>query len=103
MTFADTGDYGKPRPAVVIQTDLLPETESVLLCLIGSAEEEIPFCRRIAVEPSAANGLRKPSQIMADKILAVRRRRCRKVIGRLEADTLERLNESLALVIGLLD
>jgi mRNA interferase MazF len=33
VTVAVQGDCGKPRPAVVIQSDWLAETDSVLVCL----------------------------------------------------------------------
>ena len=103
VTFAGPGDYGKPRPAVIIQTDLLPETDSVLVCLFTSDGGEDLLYRRISIVPSPGNGLRQPSHIMPEKILAVRRARCRNVIGRLELGEIEQLNASLALAVGLLD
>jgi mRNA interferase MazF len=56
---------------------------------------------RITVEPDAGNGLRERSQIMVDKILAVPRTRIGSVIGRLDDETLLRLNRTLAFVLGL--
>jgi mRNA interferase MazF len=67
VTVAATGDYGKPRPAVIIQTDALPERHaSVILCQMTSDLAEAPDLR-VTIEPHAANGLRVRSQIMADK------------------------------------
>lgn len=103
VTAAFSGDYGKPRPAVVIETDLLPGTDSVLLCLITSEVHEEIVQRRILVEPSPENGLRLRSQIQVEKIFALRRGKCGKVIGLLDPATMERLDGALALVIGLLD
>lgn len=103
VTAAFPGDYGKPRPAVVIETDRLPGTDSVLLCLITSDVREEIVQRRILVEPSPENGLRLRSQIMAEKIVALNRAKCRRVIGRLESESMDRLNAALALVTGLLD
>lgn len=103
MTAVFPGGFGKPRPAVVIETDRLPGTDSVLLCLItGHVSEEI-VQRRILVEPSPENGLQRRSQISVEKILAVRRIKCGDVIGTLEGEALEQLNQALALVVGLLD
>jgi mRNA interferase MazF len=53
------------------------------------------------VEPSAANGLRLPSQIMTDKVNPLRRDRIRRVIGSLDAESTERLNSALLVVLGL--
>ena len=46
VTVAVQGDYGKPRPAVVIQSDWLAETESVLVCLLISTTREAPLFQR---------------------------------------------------------
>ena len=96
------GDYNKPRPAVVVQSDRLGHSESVVLCPFTSdpvAAEAI----RITVAPAPENGLRLPSQIMVEKITALRRSKCSDVIGRLDDAVLLQLDEALALVIGLAD
>jgi len=95
------GDYGKPRPAVVIQSDWL-DTDSVLVCLFTSMLRDTPFYR-LTVEPTPENGLQVVSQIMVDKIVAVRRDKCSTVIGRLDDATILLLNQMLALVVGLAD
>ncbi len=95
------GDYGKPRPAVIVQSDLFNETHaSVLVCLLTSDLQDAPLFR-IGVEPTAESGLDAPSQIMVDKIAALRRERIGKQIGRLDDETLIRLNRSLAVFLGL--
>lgn len=95
------GDYGKRRPAVVIQSDLLNETHaSVVVCLVTSTLIDAPLFR-LSVEASAGNGLRQASQIMVDKIATLRRERLSEPIGSLDDETLLRLGRSLALVIGL--
>jgi mRNA interferase MazF len=97
------GELGKPRPAIIIETDRLAPTDSVLLCLVTSHVRENLQQRRILVEPSPTNGLRLRSQIQADKIYALRRSKCGERIGALNSAELEQLNEALALVIGLAD
>lgn len=94
------GDYGKPRPAVVIQADILSETKSVLVCLITSDRFAASYYR-LALLPSPQNGLRKPSDIMVDKIAAVPRAKCRAPIGRITADENAELNRLLNFVLGL--
>jgi mRNA interferase MazF len=102
VTVAVSGDYGKPRPAVVVQSDWLDGTDSVLVCLLTTTVRETPIFR-LEVKPTPANGLREVSQVMVDKILAVRRDRCGAVTGRLDDATMLALNRMLALVVGLVD
>ena len=68
---AAAGDYGKPRPAVIVQTDAFPGTSaSVVICQLTSELAEAPDFR-IVMDPSESNGLRARSQIMADKPVTV--------------------------------
>jgi mRNA interferase MazF len=95
------GDLGKPRPGVIVQADELGETTtSVLVCPLSSDLSDFRRTRPV-VEPSAANGLRLPSQIMIDKVTPLRRDRVRRVIGSLDAESTERLNSALLVVLGL--
>ncbi|MBL8834958.1 MAG: type II toxin-antitoxin system PemK/MazF family toxin [Alphaproteobacteria bacterium] len=98
-----SGDYGKPRPAVVVQSDrFLDLHPSVIVCPITSAAIAAPLFR-IDVAASAANGLKQPSQIMVDKIVTVRRDRIGDRIGSLDAETRVRLDRSIATFLGLAD
>lgn len=103
VVVAAAGDYGKPRPAVVVQSDAFPESHaSVVVCQLTSDLADAPDFR-ITLEPNDDNGLRTRSQVMADKPITVRRERIGGVIGRLEAGDMRRLNVALALVMGLAD
>ena len=95
------GDYGKPRPAVIVQSSAFPEThESIIICQMTSVlVAHVDF--RVTIEPSAANGLRARSQIMVDKPTTILRRRLGHQIGRLAAHDIARLDTALALVFGL--
>jgi mRNA interferase MazF len=98
---AMSGDYGKTRPAVVVQHDQANQTHaSVVVCPFSSHLIDAPLFR-IAVEPTPGNGLETVSQIMVDKISAVRRDRLRQVVGRLDDATLVQINRTLALWLGL--
>jgi mRNA interferase MazF len=100
VTVALPGDYGKPRPAVVVQSDLFNETHaSVTVAPVTSTLVNAPLFR-LAVEPSARNGLRALSQVMVDKVTTVRRERIGTRIGDLEPETLARVNRALALWVG---
>ena len=100
VTVAAPGDFGKPRPALVIQSDLFDELPSVTLCLITSALRETPLFR-ITVDPSPENGLQRISQIQVDEIMTVARERIGGVVGRLDDATLLKVNRSLAVFVGI--
>ena len=102
VTVAVAGDYGKPRPAVIIQSDWLDDTDSVLVCLLTTTPRDTPLYR-LPVIPTPSSGLREPSQIMVDKIMAVRRDRCGSAIGRLGEAEIVSLGRMLALVVGIAD
>jgi mRNA interferase MazF len=103
VVVAAPGDYGKPRPAVVVQTDVLPvEHPSVVVCQMTSdLLDDADF--RVTIEPGPESGLRSRSQVMADKPVTVRRERIGRQIGRLPAGEMTRLNVALAFVMGLAD
>ena len=100
VTVAAPGDYGKPRPALVIQSDLFEELPSVTLCLVTSELRDAPIFR-ITVDPSPNNGLRRVSQIQVDKVMTVARERIGRAIGRLDDATMLKVNRSLAAFIGI--
>ena len=101
VTVAVAGDYGKPRPAVVVQTDLLNQTHaSVVVCLVTSTLVDAPLLR-LTVEPSPRNGLLQRSQIMVDKIVSVRREKIGSRVGVMDDETMLSVSRALAFVVGL--
>ena len=95
------GDYGKPRPALVIQSDLFNETHaSITVVPVTSTIVDAPLFR-LTVEPSRGNGLRSLSQLMIDKVTTVSRTRITQSIGRLEDDLMVRVSRALALWVGI--
>ncbi|MBW8729096.1 MAG: type II toxin-antitoxin system PemK/MazF family toxin [Inquilinus limosus] len=93
------GDFGKPRPALVIQSDQFPAIGTVTVLLLSGTLVDAPLIR-LTVQPTPGNGLRKPSQIMVDKAMSVRRERLGEPFGRLEDDMMVAVNRSLALFLG---
>jgi mRNA interferase MazF len=102
ITVSAPGDYGKPRPAVVVQSDTLGGTRSVLVSLMTSTLKDTPQ-HRMTLLPSKTNGLKLPSQIMVDKIMAVPREKCGSVIGIVGQSALISLNALIVVVMGLAD
>ena len=97
-----TGDYGKPRPAVVVQSDALHAADSVLVALFTGAVVDAPLYR-LTVEPTPATGLKTLSQVMVDKVLAYPRAKCGAVIGRLAGTDVPVLNNMLPVMFWLAD
>ena len=95
-----SGYAGKPRPVLIVQDDAFAERDSVTVCLITTDPADLPVFR-IPVEPTADNGLRAASHLMADKVTTVQRSRLGQRIGQLADDDLLRLNRSLLVFLGL--
>lgn len=103
VVVAAAGDYGKPRPAVIVQSDAFPSGHaSVVICQMTSELVDAPDFR-VTVEPRIDNGLRERSQIMADKPVTVRRERIGQVIGRLHGEEVVKMDSAIAFVMGLAD
>lgn len=102
VTVSAQGDYGKPRPAIVIQSNFLNAADSVLVVLLTSTIADAPLYR-LTVEPTAENGLKVVSQVMVDKVMAYPRAKCGLVIGHLSGADMLALNNMLSVMIGLAD
>jgi mRNA interferase MazF len=102
VTISASGDHGKPRPAVVVQSDALDAADSVLVALFTSAVAHAPLYR-LTVEPDPGNGLHSVSQVMVDKVLAYPRAKFGPAIGRISAADMLMLNSMLTVMIGLAD
>lgn len=99
VTVALPGDYGKPHPALVIQSDLFVEHPSVTLLPLTSDLREAPLFR-VEFSPNEGNGLRGTSQVMVDKIQTVSRSRAREVIGHFSAREMLAIERAMALFLG---
>ena len=93
------GNYGKPCPALVIQSDLLNELDSVMICPVTSEIRDAAF--RVIVEPDPLNGLQTLSQIMVDKVATLPRSKITASFGRLDADRMRAVERALLVVTGI--
>ena len=98
VTVAVAGDFGKPRPAVVIQSEF-HTTATVTVLLISSTLVHAPLIR-LTVEPYPRNGLLERSQIMVDKAMTVKRAKLGSRLGRLDDADITDVNRALALFLG---
>ena len=100
VTIAMQGDFGKPRSALVIQADQFSEHSSVTVLPITSTLVSAPLLR-VTIQPNAENGLQKPSQVMVDKAITVKRDKVCPAFGRIDADALVEVERCLAVFLGI--
>lgn len=95
------GSYGKPRPSVIIQSDWYDSAASVVVLLMTTKlHPESPLIR-YSVLPTAANGLKEPTDVMIDKIFTVPRERMGKKIGQLDPAQMTEITAELAVFLGM--
>ena len=99
-TISGAGYAGKPRPAVIVQSDQFDATASITVCSFTTNPAEAPLAR-LLVEPTEQNGLRAMSRLMVDKITTVSKDRLGERIGRLEDADMVRLNQAIMVFLGL--
>ena len=100
VSIAMQGDFGKPRPALVIQADQFDEHATVTVLLVTSTLVGAPLLR-ITVQPGAENGLQKPSQVMVDKAMTVKRDKLGQAFGRINPDVMVEVERCLAVFLGI--
>ncbi len=100
VTVAMSGDFGKPRPALIIQSNRFADTGTVTVLLVTSTAVEAPLLR-VLVQPDAENGLIQPCWIMIDKPMSVKRERVGRVIGRVRDETMLTVTRNLAVFLGM--
>lgn len=100
VTVAMPGDFGKPRPALIIQADPFAETGTVTVLLISSTLVEAPLIRP-TLDPTPGNRLQKSSQVMIDKAMTVRRDQLGPPFGRVDDETMLSVTRLLAVFLGL--
>lgn len=100
VTVASQGDFGKPRPALVIQSDLLNDLDSIVLCPVTSELRNAAF--RVTMEPSTANGLGVLSPLMVDKVSTRPRAKVIGPLARIDDERMKAIDRALLLVVGLI-
>ena len=100
VTIALQSDFGKPRPALVIQSDQFRQHGSVTILPLSSLKIDAPLLR-ISVEPNAENGLQLASQIMIDKLMTVRPEKLGPAFGQIDANKLVEVERCLAVFLGI--
>jgi len=99
VSIALQGDYGKPRPALVVQSDLFAEHPSVTILPVTSELRDTPLFR-VLIEPTETNGLRKSSQVMVDKVQTISREKLGELFGRVTEEDMLAVSRALAVFLG---
>jgi len=99
VTVAMQGDFGKPLPALVIQSDQFSEHTTVTVLPVTSTLVAAPLLR-VTVQPTPESGLQKPSQVMVDKAMTMKRDKVGPAFGRIDADVLVEIERCLAVFLG---
>ena len=100
VSVAIQGDFGKPRPALVIQSDPYDGHATVTVLPVTSTLVAAPLFR-ITLQPSPENGLHKRSQVMSDKAMTVKRDKVGPAFGRIDADSMVEVERCLAVFLGI--
>jgi mRNA interferase MazF len=100
VTVAIPGGYGKPRPALVLQSDRVRPIDSATVAPLTTEFIDDADDLRVEIMPSDENGLRHTSYVMIDKIGTIRRTKCGPRIGHLSEEDMARVNRALAVFLG---
>lgn len=98
---AAPGDYGKPRPVLVVQSDLFSALPSFSVCpLTSHLRDDVPLLR-LTLEPTKENGLRQTSQIAIDKMTTLPRERFGEIIGRADDTAMLQVARAIAVFLAI--
>jgi mRNA interferase MazF len=100
VTVSVQGDFGKPRPALIVQADQFSDHPSVTVLLVTSTLVDAPMLR-VTVEPGGMSGLERTSQVMVDKSMTVRRDKLGQVVGSLKREDMVEVERRLAIFLGI--
>jgi mRNA interferase MazF len=100
VTVAFPGDYGKPRPALIIQSDYVRAIDSVTVIPFTTEFIEDADDLRVEIVPTNENGIRQTSYVMIEKIGTIRRTKCGPRIGHLSEADMSNVTRALAVFLG---
>ena len=99
VTVSISGDYGKPRPALVVQSDAYDQLDSITVLPLTSETLSLPNTR-VMLQPTEENALLTISYVMTDKASTLRREKVGRLIGRVSDDDLNLVSRALAVFLG---
>lgn len=100
VTIALQGEFGKTRPALVVQSDLCAEHSTITVLLLTSSLVDAPLLR-VTLEPDGNNGLQKPSQVMIDKTMTIRREKIGEPFGFVKNEVMQTIRRLQAVFLNI--
>ncbi|MFZ1425878.1 MAG: type II toxin-antitoxin system PemK/MazF family toxin [Geminicoccaceae bacterium] len=99
--------HGEPyqavgRPALVVQSGEIDADayDSVVVCLITGSSTRGGICR-VEIAASSTAGLKRPSEILVEKIAAIPLAQVGPSIGKADTGTLQQVDRALVLLLDL--
>ncbi len=93
-------ETGKTRPVLVVQTNLLKDHPSSVICPITTNVSPESDILRVHIKKGTAN-LQKDSDIMIDQIRAIDNRRLTNKVGELPRDLQLKVKENIKIILDL--
>lgn len=93
-------ETGKIRPVLIVQTNLLKEHPSSVICPITTNVASESDILRVHIRKEIAN-LRSDSDIMIDQIRAIDNRRLTSKVGELPRDLQLKVKENIKIILDL--
>jgi mRNA interferase MazF len=100
VTVSVQDDFGKPRLALIVRADAFADHATVTVLLVSSALVDAPLLR-LTIAPDATNGLSRPSQIMIDIAMTIKRTKIGKIVGHLDGNAMVEVERRLAAFLGI--
>ena len=100
VTIALQGEFGKPRPALVVQSDLFAQHSTITVLLLTSSLVDAPLLR-VTLEPDGNNGLQKQSQVMIDKTMTIRREKIGEAFGIVNTEMMQTIRRLQAVFLNI--
>jgi mRNA interferase MazF len=93
-------ETGKVRPVLIVQTNLLRDHPSTIVCPITTNVAPESDILRVHLKKGTAN-LKRDSDIMIDQIRAIDNRRLTNKVGELHQDLQQKVIENIKIVLDL--
>jgi mRNA interferase MazF len=100
VTVALQGSHGKPRPALIVQSDVFGKTSHIAMLLLTTEAYNAPLLR-VPIEATPETGLQRRSFAMLDLITTAPRAKVGQVIGHVDDATMMTVNRLMAVFLGI--
>jgi mRNA interferase MazF len=100
VVLALQGSHGKPRPALVIQSDIFSAASHVAVLPLTTIDVGAALLR-VPIAATESTGLVQPSFAMLERLTTAPRDKIDQVIGRVDEETMLSVARALAVFLGI--